>query len=280
MAENSDVRSSQLAQRVEEIEQLIRSGANVAGKSLASLLETAQAQLDSERVEEQHATVGKKEREQQERAAVAQMVEREHRLNAAEKEQYGRFLEQDYFTKAKFAELDRFYAQSWDKLSDEGKAEMSHRVWEGIRRDEYEFDELPENVRKKEAERLYHQLSGEIQADTGLKNIPEQDKADFVREYKAGNDKGVSEVLNREVFAENVSSRKESSKEDSLSKEKKAEGQIPEAESATEPVKAKEEEKDKGPDVLALNGVTFGEANKVTRPEVGSPDGGRSAGRS
>lgn len=262
MTENSEVRSSRLAQRVEEIEKLIRSGANVAGGSLASLLETAQAQLDSERVEELHATVGKKEREQQERAAVAHMVEREHRLNAAEKEQYGRFLEQEYFTTANFDELDRFYAHSWDKLSDEGKAEVSHRVWEGIRRDEYEFDELPENVRKKEGERLYQQLSGEVQADAGLRNIPEQDKADFFREYKAENDKGVSEVLKREVFAENLSSRKESSLEDSSSKERKADEQERDSD------KKQGEEKKSGLDVLALNGVVLGETESVTKPDV------------
>lgn len=262
MVENSEVRGSKLVQRVEEIEKLIRSGAKVAGTSLAGLLEAAQAQLDSERVEEQQSTVGKKEREQQERAAVAHMVEREHRLNAAEKEQYGRFLEQDYFTKANFDELDRFYAHCWDKLSDEGKSEMSHRVWEGIRRDEYEFDELPENIRKKEAERLYHQLSGEILADAGLKNIPDQDKADFVREYKAGNDKGVSEVLNREVFTENVSSRKESSKEDSLSKEKRAEERSPE----TTPPAKEEAPETKNP----LASLSVIEADEVTMPSVRS----------
>lgn len=271
MAENSEVRSSQLAQRVEEIEKLIRTGANVAGTSLASLLETAQAQLDSTRVEEQHATVGKKEREQHERASVAHMVEQEHRLNAAEKEQYGRFLEQDYFTKANFVELDSFYAHSWDKLSDEGKAQMSHRVWEGIRRDEYEFDELPENVRKKEAERLHEQFTGKIQVDTSLQNIPEQDKADFVREYKAGNDQGVSEVLKRDVFSENVSSRKESSKEDSLSKEKK-----PEERSSETTPPAKEE----APDTQSpLASLTVMEADEVTMPSVRSSQSSGSPAR-
>jgi hypothetical protein len=256
-----------LAQRVEQIEKLIRSGANVAGKSLASLLETAQAQLDSERVEEQHATIGKKEREQQERAAVAHMVEREHRLNAAEKEQYGRFLEQDYFTKANFDELDRFYAHSWDKLSDEGKAEMSHRVWEGIRRDEYEFDELPENVRKKESERLYQQFDGQTKADDSLKNIPEQDKQDFINEYKAGNDKGISKVLKREVFAENVSSRTDSAKEaESVAKENKPERQ--------EPKKDNEVNKEQN---VELEGVTFAEAKSMPPTQLPQPAAGRSA---
>jgi hypothetical protein len=273
VTENSELRSSQLAQRVEEIEKLIRSGANVTGTSLASMLETAQARLDSQRVEEEHATHEKKEREQQERVAVAHMVEREHRLNAAEKEQYGRFLEQDYFTKANFDELDRFYARSWDKLSDEGKAEMSHRVWEGIRRDEYEFDELPENVRKKEAERLYQQISGQTTADERLKNIPERDKQDFIREYKAGNDKGVSEVLNRENFAENVSSRKESSPEGSPSNEKNAEEQ----ERASD--KKQGEEKKIGLDVLALSGVVLGETESVTKPEVPAVGASQSHGK-
>lgn len=266
MTENSEVRSSQLAQRVEEIEKLIRSGAKVTGTSLAAMLETAQAQLASERSEEQFATVGKKEREQQERVAVAHMVEREHRLNAAEKEQYGRFLEQDCFSKANFTELDRFYAHSWDKLSDEGKAEMSHRVWEGIRRDEYEFDELPENVRKKEAERLYQQISGPTKAGDSLKNIPERDKQDFIREYKAGNDKGVSEVLNRENFAENVSSRTESSNKDSVSKEKKPE--------RPEPRKDNEVKEAQN---VELESVTFADAKSVPPTQLPQPATGRSA---
>ena len=274
MAENSEVRSSQLAQRVEEIEKLIRSGANVAGTSLASLLETAQAQLDSTREEEQHATVGKQEREQHERAAVAHMVEREHQLNASEKEQYGRFLEQDYFTKANFVELDSFYAHSWDKLSDEGKAQMSHRVWEGIRRDEYEFDELPENVRKKEAGRLYEQFTGKIQADGSLQNIPEQDKADFVREYKAENDRGVSEVLKREIFDENVSSRTGSAKEaESVSKENQPDDQKRASD------KEDGEQKKTGLDVLAMNGVILGETENVTAPSVSAASPSPSHGK-
>jgi len=48
--------------------------------------------------------------------------------------------------------LDAFYASSYDKLSDEGKAQMSTRIQEGIRRGEFEFSDLPERVQKKENE--------------------------------------------------------------------------------------------------------------------------------
>ena len=86
-------------------------------------------------------------------AAIAAMVDRETRLNTSEKMAYASLLEKEYFTRNDFGELERFYADGggWDKLSDKGKAEMSKRINEGIRRGHFEFSDLPEKVREKES---------------------------------------------------------------------------------------------------------------------------------
>ncbi len=60
--------------------------------------------------------------------AIAYKVELEGRLNAAEKQQYAAFLKKEFFTKADFGSLEAFYTDSFDKLTEGGKAEMSHRV--------------------------------------------------------------------------------------------------------------------------------------------------------
>ena len=73
-------------------------------------------------------------------ASVAmEVAERETNLNAPEKQTFAGFLKQDFFTKRDFGSLESFYAKTWDRLSERGKDEMSHRIWEGIRRDEYKF---------------------------------------------------------------------------------------------------------------------------------------------
>lgn len=42
-------------------------------------------------------------------------------------------------------------AQGYHKLTDGGKAEMSTRVWNGVRRKKYEFIELPDIVKEKDS---------------------------------------------------------------------------------------------------------------------------------
>lgn len=151
MSTDSEVRGSRLAERVEEIEKLIRSGATVTGASLASLLNTAQAQLDANRLEDEQITNDKKEKEQKDRSAIAAMVERETKLNEEEKKKYSEFLAKDCFTKSDFGDLSHFYADggAYDRLSEEGKAEMDHRVIEGVRRGHYTRDEIPDAIEKR-----------------------------------------------------------------------------------------------------------------------------------
>jgi len=65
---------------------------------------------------------------------LAYNPENERRLSAAERKQLAAFLQKARFTKSDFAELDRFYQGPYDRLTDEGKDEMSKRVWNGTRR--------------------------------------------------------------------------------------------------------------------------------------------------
>lgn len=151
--------------------------------------------------ERQKAFEEQKERtESLQRAAV--MVERETALNAAEKEQYQGFLQKEYFTKSDFSSLEQFYSNTWDRLTEGGKAEMSHRVWEGVRREEYRFTELPETVKEKEAQRLRDALGA---GNRDLQAIPETDRRDFIDTWDAGRKKESYQVLNRPSFSKSVS---------------------------------------------------------------------------
>ena len=128
----------------------------------------------------------------------------ESRLSAAEQEQYAQFLAKEYFTKSDFNQLEEFYGSAWERLSEGGKAEMSHRVWEGVRRGEYSFMELPETVRKKEAEYLYQKLASGKELPANLKAIPEADRREFMVAVESGDQSRVDDVMSQEVFAKNV----------------------------------------------------------------------------
>ena len=147
----------------------------------------------------------KKKKTETENLAVAFYVQHETRLSAAEKQQYGSFLEKDFFTRSDFDELDKFYASAWDRLTDEGKAQMSHRVWEGVRASEYQFTDLPSNVKEKEAAQIYAMLAGEKQMPAAMRQIPVQDKQDFISAMDEGDHSRAFSVLNRKSFKETVS---------------------------------------------------------------------------
>lgn len=227
MGELDKAEYERLESQVSEVERILGEGQATGGISglLGEFLRNAKARMNEIRPEGSLSERERKVASQTEQLALAALVARESQLNAAEKEQYGSFLKQGWFTKSDFGDLDRFYSGTWDKLSEEGKAQMSYRVWEGVRQGEYSFAELPENVRKKESERLYEQLVDVPEISGALADIPEQDRKDFIREYEAGNDKAVAEVLNREIFAMKVSttlSAEESLRDSSESLKKEA----------------------------------------------------------
>ena len=83
-------------------------------------------------------------------AATAALAAKETRLSDKERETYRGFLEESYFTKSDFGKLDQFYAHSYDRLSDDGKYQMSKRIHEGIKHGEFKFADLPERVQEKD----------------------------------------------------------------------------------------------------------------------------------
>lgn len=165
-------------------------------------------------------------RSREQAALAVAMAERETRLNASEKETFGGFLKKDFFTKSDFSSLESFYSKTWDRLSDRGKDEMSHRVWEGIRRGEYTFSELPKTVREKETEWAYTTLVNRQRSVSGMDAIPAGDREDFIRAYESGKKEEAQKVLERDSFKQNMfrSSESKSIKQASVELGRNAEG--------------------------------------------------------
>jgi hypothetical protein len=143
-----------------------------------------------------------KEHEQQ--MMFSTLVANETALNPQERQQYGDFLKEKFFTKSDFNNLAHFYSHSWDKLTEGGKEQMSHRVWEGVRHGEYKFDDLPDVVKEKEAGRLDQLLTQSATVPKDLEPIPENDRRQFVQAYEAGEKKRSYEVLGRPSFIQNA----------------------------------------------------------------------------
>lgn len=151
---------------------------------------------DSQTAKEEHA--------RETAAVMADLAKKETALSERERETYSGFLGKEFFTQKDFASLEKFYEKTWDRLSERGKDEMSHRVWEGIRRDEYKFTDLPKIVQEKESGRAYTLLT---QRQTGLGNesrIPKSDRMDFVHAFESGNREEASRILERKSFRDNM----------------------------------------------------------------------------
>ena len=145
-----------------------------------------------------------KENQARDMAALASEAQKETALSEREKETYSGFLKLDFFTKKDFDRLEQFYAHTWDRLSDSGKDEMSKRVWEGIRRDEYTFTELPKTVREKETERAYRRLVDSPTNASDLARIPTNDRNNFVHAYASGRREEAMQMLDRRSFRDNM----------------------------------------------------------------------------
>jgi hypothetical protein len=208
MTRNDQMESRKLQAAIADIEnKLFNGGASERSSTsmLVKMLNDAKNELNSveENVKKHHDEEQRKV--QAEVAAVVYLVSRETALNELEREQYGAFIARDFFTKADFNNLDEFYTHTWDRLTEGGKAEMSQRVWEGVRRDEYEFTDMPESVKQKEAMLLRDSLGAGDRPLGKLEQIPEQDRVDFIQACDSGNRKEAYKVLDRPSFAEHVS---------------------------------------------------------------------------
>ncbi len=202
---------------VTKLEALLSAGGELSpmvSASLSGYLATAKGRLQE--LEERDKELERQENQRQDLNNAAAKAQAEVALSARERAQYQSFLEQEYFTKADFSKLEKFYQSAWDKLSDDGKAEMSHRVWEGVRRKEYEFSELPDIVKQKEAERLYQALRSEEPTHQSLQNIKQQDREEFIEAWESGKRGEAYQILDRPSFAENVALSASSVKSNSI----------------------------------------------------------------
>jgi hypothetical protein len=207
MLDLGKVEAWRLREAIQELQAKITNGSIPRDGAIAQAIarEIASAEKQIAGIERKDEAGRAKEREESLRElAIAYMVERETALNAEEMRQYGEFLKKEFFTKADFCSLEKFYTNSYEKLTDSGKAEMSTRVFEGVRRKEYEFIELPDIVKEKEAQRLRDLLSESTLAPN-LKKIPSSDRTDFIGAWDSGKREESYQVLNRATFAENVS---------------------------------------------------------------------------
>lgn len=64
--------------------------------------------------------------------SLAGIVKREPSLSEAERKEFAALIARERFTKADFPSLERFYGGPYDKLSEDGKDELSQRVWGGV----------------------------------------------------------------------------------------------------------------------------------------------------
>lgn len=155
MTELNEIVASNLRTAIDRIEGTLRSGAKLEnefllkGELLNKLGQLAEVKQQQEFIEKD-----KKDDKVRETAAISYLVAKETKLNAQEKEEYAQFLSKEYFRKSDLKELEGFYTNSWDKLSEEGKEQMTQRVAEGIRRGEFTYDQMPDSMKKREVDRL------------------------------------------------------------------------------------------------------------------------------
>ena len=140
---------------------------------------------------------GDRKRRESNSVAIAVHVMQETQLNARERETFASFLHQDFFTRSDFKKLEAFYADggAWDRLSDDGKKEMSQRFWSGVEQGEYHFEEAPSNVRNKEADQLAFYLKNPEKAPEVVQRMSPAAKEDFIQAYESGDRKSAQEVL-------------------------------------------------------------------------------------
>ena len=125
--ETDRMERASLERAVADVERTLRSYPLGTRPFFNAFLQNAKASLGllEKKIEEA-------EREQRDRAtnevALVELANKERALNAQEREAYSGFLKENFFTNKDFGALEQFYAKSWDRLSEGGKNQMSHRV--------------------------------------------------------------------------------------------------------------------------------------------------------
>ena len=194
-----------LQDTVLEVEKLLAGSPQGVNPLLATFLANAKKRIEVL----EHEIKEAEEKVRVEQAVAAKTAEAEAALNQDEKNIFAGLLKKDFFTKHDLPEVDSFYKRAWDKLTEGGKGELSHRVWEGIRHGEAKFSELLDNIKEKEAKRLYELLNKHEDVSTQAAQIPESDRKDFIRAFESGKKEEAYQILDRQSFTNNVSVSRE-----------------------------------------------------------------------
>lgn len=203
-AKRDELERENLQRSISEVETALAVSTPGTRGVLENFLRNAKGRVEvlDKRIKE--AEKAKEEHAKEMAALVTDLAQKETALSQRERETYSGFLAKEFFTEKDFSSLGQFYEKTWDRLSDGGKDQMSHRVWEGIRRDEYKFTELPNLVQEKETERAYSRLRDGATLSRDEARIPRQDRADFVHTYETGKHVEAGKILERESFKENL----------------------------------------------------------------------------
>ena len=194
-SKNDEIERDNLQATISAVETAIAVSTPGTRPLLQHFLQNAQSRVFALEKKIKDSETARENYSREQAAIVASLVEKESGLNAKEKETYGGVLKKEFFTKRDFAKLDEFYSHSWERLSEGGKDQMSHRIWTGIRRGEYRFEELPASVREKEAARLHQQLKAG--AAVWLNQAPDSDRKAFVEAMDEHRNPDAEAILNR-----------------------------------------------------------------------------------
>jgi len=189
-----------LERTVTDVESLLARSPESRTPLLTTFLQNAKMEIA--RIEHRQREDERQQSEAQSKLMAS--AERESALTREEQRQFTGFLREGFFTKNQFSALEHFYTHAYDRLSEDGREAMSCRFWEGIRHNEYAFQEAPAIVREKEELQAYQRLQAKSSKDNISEAISKQDRADFIDAYERGDHAEAQKVLSRPGFKDEM----------------------------------------------------------------------------
>jgi hypothetical protein len=142
----------------------------------------------------------------------AAMAQEEPNLKPEERNAYADILNSEVPTKGDLHRLEAFHAQSWSRLSESGKGELSHLLWEGIRRQTFRFCELPRAVRNDERLQVLAVMKDEEKQASTASEIPEEERNALLQATEQGDRLEAEYILSGQVFGEGMFQTSDSQK--------------------------------------------------------------------
>lgn len=278
MSELDKAEYQRIEAAIRATEQMMIGNPHIRQDAVAALLEPSKGrlhQLDHNGTG-LSADVDNRKKQASDSIAIAVLVMQETQLNSAEKEIYGSFLQQDHFSRDDFGKLDEFYTDggAWDRLSENGKKNMSERFWKGVEQGQYTLQEAPQNVRNKETDQLAFYIQNPDKAPEAVQRMSPAVKADFMTAHESGNKEAAREILNsKPLFESSTNGKTQAAAEHSeVALGREAEDK---AETLTQNQGSAEELEDRASDIPKL--ASFDELPSTSPTQL--PAAGGSSGR-